>query len=261
MYARCNGRLRVLDLCTGSGCIPLLFHHEFYSKRENADTELDITAIDISSKARSLAHKNLKTRLDEMSSNNRGIGSPMLRSLENFQIIEGDVMPNDPYMRPNQPKTVLQALQQAPQSGKKPEVDVLISNPPYISFKTYRTTTARSVRLFEPQLALVPMKREVQPSENDGDAFYPHLLALALELKALVVLFEVADMDQAQRVAALAARQRVWETIEIWRDEPSAMAKKIVNVDGRKVTIHGTGHGRSVFASRALLDECSEKAL
>lgn len=255
--ARSHAKLRVLDLCTGSGCIPLLFQHEFYSKHGNEAIELDITAIDISSKARSLAYKNLKSRLDEISSNRELIGSPMLRSLKNFQILEADVMSSDSAISQTQANTVLQALQQVSKAGEKPEMDILVSNPPYISSKSFRTTTTRSVRFFEPKLALVPVKRGSWPLENDGDAFYPRLLALALDLKARFVLFEVADMEQAKRVAALAANQRVWEAIEIWRDEPSVIAEESMNLEGQIVTIHGTGHGRSVFARRHPPDDSS----
>src|SRR4051812_39952052 len=50
--------LRVLDLCTGTGCIPLLFHHEFYAARD--DVQLRLLGMDISEQAIDLAQHNLK---------------------------------------------------------------------------------------------------------------------------------------------------------------------------------------------------------
>lgn len=34
--------LRVLDLCTGTACIPLLFHHEFYSRQSRTKLSPDV---------------------------------------------------------------------------------------------------------------------------------------------------------------------------------------------------------------------------
>lgn len=131
--------------------------------------------------------------------------------------------------------------------------DVLISNPPYISSKAFRSTTARSVRHFEPKLALVPNHHASHGQAYDGDTFYPHLLHLADELNAKVLLFEVADMEQAVRVASRMTQQHEWDGIEIWRDEPSAedaTGKDALPVADREVSIRGAGDGRSVFAYR-----------
>ena len=121
------------------------------------------------------------------------------------------------------------------------EWDILTSNPPYISPRSYNTCTARSVRNFEPKLALVPPQSQPQPhppvrsqsrsqspasistctspintdphthpeqnqegNDKDGDAFYPTLLSHASILNAKIVILEVADMQQARRVCSLA---------------------------------------------------------
>ncbi|KAH0138000.1 hypothetical protein KCU67_g15597, partial [Aureobasidium melanogenum] len=70
---------------------------------------------------------------------------------------------------------------------------------------------------------------------------------------AKVVLFEVADLEQAERVALMAKDQGIWDGIEIWRDYPSEHDPdvEIINTGALKdVKILGTGNGRSVFAYR-----------
>ncbi|KAH9843436.1 Pfam:methyltransferase 26 [Teratosphaeria destructans] len=152
-------------------------------------------------------------------------------------------------------------MQEALKAENAPQIDVLISNPPYISSKAYRTTTAPSVRHFEPKLALVPSASSTPPdSANeipDGDIFYPRLLSLAERLCARVFMFEVADHGQAERVAKLTVETGAWNIIEIWREDPNARPEhcehqhKVV-IGGREVPVLGKGHGRSVFAHRKL---------
>ncbi|EKG16017.1 DNA methylase N-6 adenine-specific conserved site [Macrophomina phaseolina MS6] len=130
--------------------------------------------------------------------------------------------------------------------------DILISNPPYISPRAFVHTTTRSVRNFEPKLALVPPVSDTRP-DSCGDVFYPKLLDIADCVLAKLVLFEVADMDQALRVARLAQDRGAWQGIEIWRDEPAAQESPApstaVHLDG--IRILGRGDGRSVVCWRA----------
>ena len=66
-----------------------------------------------------------------------------------------------------------------------------------------------------------------------------------------VVLFEVADMEQAMRVAGLAGDD--WDVVEIWRDDPGADSDEVEFADvgqGRRVDVKGVGNGRSVVAYR-----------
>ena len=133
----------------------------------------------------------------------------------------------------------------------KPNYDVLISNPPYISSAAFRITTAASVRRYEPKLALVPPHSPTQQIVEDGDAFYPKLYEIAKLVNSKVVLFEVADMEQACRVAAMADKH--WATIEIWRDDPGANVNETEYADvghgnRQRVRVKGQGNGRSVVA-------------
>lgn len=125
--------------------------------------------------------------------------------------------------------------------------DILISNPPYISPTAYWKTTTRSVRGFEPRLALVPPPSSKCDNTQQGDMFYPRLLAFAQEFEAKIVLLEVADLKQALRVARLAEKVDVFDGIEIWRDEPDSPEGPTTE-DG--IYVYGTGNARSVLCWR-----------
>lgn len=128
--------------------------------------------------------------------------------------------------------------------------DILISNPPYISPSAYWKTTTRSVRGFEPKLALVPPPKLKCDDMQQGDMFYPRLLAFAEELESKVVLLEVADLEQALRVARLAQKVDIFDGVEIWRDEPDPSSSQATVEDG--INVHGTGNARSVVCWRGV---------
>lgn len=84
--------------------------------------------------------------------------------------------------------------------------DLLISNPPYISASDFRDgTTARSVRLFEPRLALIPPASGSTEDAQDRpeDVFYRRILTLSIKLQAKVTVLECGDMTQAGRVVEM----------------------------------------------------------
>lgn len=91
-----------------------------------------------------------------------------------------------------------------------------------------------------------------------GDIFYPRLLQVAEEVGARVVLVEVADMEQAIRVARMVVRKggRIWKGCEVWRDWPAANGVgdgngEVVEVEGEMVRVRGEGNGRAVLAWRS----------
>lgn len=239
-------RLRVLDLCTGTGCIPLLFHDEFYRTATLSDIQLDIFAVDLSANAVSLARENHRLQINDQSAY-RAARSPRTRALKTMVILKADVLHEGHGPSNRGQLSVSETLKAQRMVGDPLEVDILISNPPYISAKAFGTTTARSVRRFEPKLALVP---EQAGGSNDGDLFYPHLLRHARQLNAKIVLFEVADMDQAKRVASLLLQDDLWDTVEIWKDDPmeNPLDPEYINIDGVTIQAIGAGNGRSVFA-------------
>lgn len=226
--------VRFLDLCTGTGCIPLLFRHEFAAHRK--DVDLRILGIDISDKSLGLAHHNLQKN---------EIGNEARNGMTNFA--KADVLA-DPFgdLTPGAPLPVRNVLNYNKWASFW---DILISNPPYISPSAYWKTTMRSVRKYEPKLALVPPPRSKFDDTQQGDMFYPRLLKIAQEVEAKVVLLEVADLEQALRVARLAQKLGVFDGIEIWRDNPDTSSQS-TSEDG--FDVHGEGNGRSVVCWRGV---------
>ena len=241
--------LRVLDLCTGTGCIPLLFHHDYYSNSSNRRVNLSLVGVDISPEAISLARENKAVQLHYQQLLFKD-GSARQQALESMAFLRGSVLRNEAFIDPHNPFPVLRALQENAQSSVTPTFDILISNPPYISSSDYIHTTSRSVRKFEPRLALVPPNSKA--TTHDGDLFYPHLLHLAEQVEAQVVLFEVANLEQAKRVAAMAVAEDIWDGVMIWRDDPAGHSRSPteLSVGSTTVGILGRGHGRFVVAHR-----------
>lgn len=266
-------QLRVLDFCTGTGCIPLLFHDEFYKSPNVSDVQLDITGYDISKNALSLAHENLAMQMDQPANRTLQNGKISARheSLRKIRFLRYDVLGQDIECTQTEAVAGNRGFQRSPSdsasarlsSSLPDKCDVLVSNPPYISPSDYMRTTARSVRHFEPKLALVPLSTAFAQHvdhENLGELFYPRLLDLAEELSAKVVLLEVADLEQASRVVKLLAQRPSWSVdVEIWRDEPSRHHEQNILSGGRSLRIIGEGSGRSVFIWRK--DYCARRCL
>lgn len=228
----------MLDLCTGTGCIALLFHHDFYEQTTPAHTIVEIIGIDASSKALRLANDNLQAQLVRRSSDHAQNAG--LHSLKGMQFLRADVLTKDSSLTETLCRSSLAWT----------ECDILISNPPYISSKSFRATSARSVRCFEPKFALVPPVSPLTTSDFDGDVFYPRLLEIADKMRAKVFLAEVADLEQATRVASMILETKAWQHVEIWRDWPREGPEEVVTAAGSELALRGTGHGRSVFAFR-----------
>lgn len=246
--------LKILDLCTGTGCIPLLAHYEAKHRRKYGQPSqfLEVVGVDISTQALNLANKNL----------HRLASAGYLGSNPSLHFLQADILAPDTSSnrKSNNPPSLASALHNYSSTSPYPHSthwDILISNPPYISPHAFNTTTQRSVKRYEPRLALVP-PAQTPPSSSSidqGDIFYPRLLEIAAEIKAKIVLFEVADLEQAKRVAGMARKQGVWDGVEIWRDWPGedddedgAESGDMAAMEDAK--IRGTGNGRSVFAYR-----------
>ncbi|KAK5656132.1 hypothetical protein OQA88_4892 [Cercophora sp. LCS_1] len=219
----------MIDFCTGTGCIPL----QLLASLQPHVPNLAIHGVDISPKAVSLARRNLRHNV-------------LHRLLS-------------PPSRPNQIITFHQADIFSPSilsdlgltDTKKP--DLLISNPPYISTRSFARDTARSVRNYEPKLALVPERTKDEVDElnsNEADIFYAQLLVLSRMLRPKRVLFEVADLEQAKRVIRMAYRDswaKGWYSrAEIWRDYPRGGCEE-VDIDGGVVRIRGEGNARVIY--------------
>lgn len=115
--------IRILDLCSGTGCISLLLH----SLLSPYYDWVSILGIDASSRAVDLARRNLhyNARLDHLSG----------RAIQEVQFLQGDVLRCKEDGHPD----IYEILQeyshlQAIELGQDENIrwDVLVSNPPYI---------------------------------------------------------------------------------------------------------------------------------
>ncbi|KAH6652163.1 S-adenosyl-L-methionine-dependent methyltransferase [Truncatella angustata] len=224
-----RGDLRILDLCTGTGCIALLLHERLRGKFP----EVRAAGLDVSAAAVRLARENLRRN------------------------VEGGVLPEGAGVVFGRADIFADDWRRHVPGGA---VDVLVSNPPYISAEGFDGGTGRSVRNFEPKLALVPGEGLRAAAESLrcelADVFYARLFEIAGELEPRVMLFEVGDMEQAMRVVRMATRIGSGDELgcEIWRDEPATGESETCLLDpqGPELTIRGEGHGRSVVVYRKL---------
>ena len=224
-HAYTNDRsLKILDLCTGTGCIPLLLHALLTPHIKH----LSILGIDISAKAISLAKKNREWNIK------RGKLQPIAR--EQIRFTQGDILDRGFY------------------SGGS--WDIMISNPPYISPRGFDEETSRSVRNYEPKLALVPPVHHVKIAELDesrGDRFYPRLLEIASEANVQVLLMEIDGHAQASRVGRTVHDTKVWEGYNAWRDELGNSPVEgmcISSAPADEISCIGTGRERAIVCWR-----------
>ncbi|KAL3230114.1 Mitochondrial MRF1 N(5)-glutamine methyltransferase MTQ1 [Nakaseomyces bracarensis] len=141
-------KLVLWDLCTGTGCIPMCLHEQLHAKK----IPVEITAIDVSPDAVRLAQHNCKGR--------------------NIKIIQQDIL----------------ASKSIPHELHGERIDVLTCNPPYIPRKHFSSGTTKSVKLFEPHLALIGDKE-----------FYDNLLAKWLP-NTNSFIYEIGDESQFRYV-------------------------------------------------------------
>ncbi|KAI1305636.1 S-adenosyl-L-methionine-dependent methyltransferase [Xylaria venustula] len=260
--------LRILDLCCGTGCVGLSLYARGMAARGRENKEGGISracrslarvfGFDVEPRAVRLARRNLRHNFRS----SRNYGSVDSNRI-NKEVVEGAVafrqadIFTDEWMAylDEEPKTAPHEDRRA----RERRVDVLVSNPPYISQRGFRVDTARSVRNYEPKLALVPAgvslctpstpqapaRSSITPQTcAPEDIFYARLLEIADELCSRIAAFEVGDTAQAIRVAEMAIarfqaphhlapevgegnRDRLgahavarWDVVEIWRDWP-----------------------------------------
>jgi len=163
-----------------------------------------------------------------------------------LNFVRADVLAGTPEIRTSTTPSLVEVLHRIDEINW----DIIVSNPPYISPAAFHRDTARSVRKYEPKRALVPPSIVGADDENTGDMFYPHLLAIAEQVHTKMILLEVADLDQAKRVADMARQSNFWHGVEIWRDEPAGQPLQEEIINNKRYNISGRGNGRSVFCWR-----------
>lgn len=196
--------------------------------------DLRILGVDISPKALNLANENLRHVRQMTQYIDKGTVS----------FAKADILARTPSTPTSKFPTFETALREYQNSASW---DILISNPPYISPSAYWSTTTRSVRAFEPKLALVPSAIGHESDIQQGDRFYPRLLEIAQEIGAKIVLLEVSGTEQALRVVDMVRRLGVFCGVEVWRDEPGT---KVQCEDIEGVPAFGEGNVRSVLCWR-----------
>ncbi|KAH8682877.1 HemK family methyltransferase [Tricladium varicosporioides] len=221
--------LRIVDMCTGTGCISLLL----YSLLSQRFPGLSVTGCDISNHALRLAQENLIHNLGNRKCQDWA-STVNFNKLDLFDELSSSQIHNL-------------------------KCDVLISNPPYISEYSFSHETTRSVRNWEPKLALVPAAKRAS-SVAPEDIFYERLLSLHRDfLQSKILLMEVGDDAQAIRVAEMVINHKTSRThdlVEIWRDWPEGISEASNNlklmVGGHHILVRGSGKLRSVFVRSQL---------
>ncbi|KAI9746391.1 MAG: hypothetical protein M1818_000104 [Claussenomyces sp. TS43310] len=246
-------QLRILDLCSGTGCISL----SLYSSLWKLFSAVEVLGVDVSDTAVSLARRNVN--------HNVTLGHLPPEASRQISFVREDILCED-------------WVPERHARGSK-AWDIVISNPPYISKEGFNKDTARSVRTFEPQLALVPpsfpLEPGYKPSEPSAlddssmydvklpdklilspeDIFYPRILSTAMAARAKFVLMETADLTQALRVSKYAHDMRCWSAVEIYRDWPDETTESISQrwdngMELKNVVVKGQGNGRSILCRR-----------
>ena len=125
---------RVVDLCTGTGCIALTILKETYQALSSAAILLDVTAIDCSTAAVKLTEQNYAHNFP---SETADVGSTKGELKSKFNVLKLDILRSRFPVSPYSP------------------VDILTANPPYIPKTEFVKEVRSSVRAYEPSLALL----------------------------------------------------------------------------------------------------------
>lgn len=141
-------RFRAMDICCGTGCIALTLKRQL---------GCEVVGVDISEEALELSREN---------SLRNGVEVQFMRC-DVLSADAGDVLSGDA----GDPSSAVAAQQ----------FDLIVSNPPYISMDDYTSSeVAKSVKLYEPQLALV-----------GGGEFYRALADIVQRTNAKGFMFEL----------------------------------------------------------------------
>ncbi|KAK3956063.1 S-adenosyl-L-methionine-dependent methyltransferase [Pseudoneurospora amorphoporcata] len=277
--------LNIIDLCTGTGCIPLLLYSQL--SRSLPFQSLNVVGVDISQKAINLSRQNLHHNLGAHrfpAPSDKSKSHPLQRSLH---FLKADIFSSsavDPIL--STPVCSEQcAAQEAEeqQQQQQPTWDLLTSNPPYISPSGFLVSTSRSVRNWEPKLALVPPVERVDlhqkhfyhhyypddenllPTQKgnveyeEEDVFFARLLEIARTYRPKRVLMEVGDMEQAKRVVGMVlgdgklrklyfgegTEEEKGGTVQIWRDDLVGFEgyEEIMDIGKEKIVVKGHPEG------------------
>lgn len=238
-------RVRIIDFCTGTGCIPLLLLSLL--TKSLPDIQPDVSGIDISPTALKLAtknyHRNISRFGDEASKRqvHTRLGSPKGEAMDGPHSSAPSIIFEHANLL-NVKAKISEANAGRMGVGESDDVFTIITcNPPYISKAAFAQQTERSVRNYEPKLALTPhvdstkftrpklamamapnvdiiefskprvaLSPDMEPEDlaemvfnwvRVEDVFYVAVAERAMKLAARVMLLEVGSTEQACRVA------------------------------------------------------------
>jgi methylase of polypeptide subunit release factors len=185
------------DLCTGSGCIPLLLKsyvsadidESLHSKYGKPNPDATFIGIENSSSAIEVARLNLKNLLPPTQKYPDSYSLPIQDLCRTIYFLQQDIV-------------------RLPTAAFQGRIDIITCNPPYIPISA-KPTLSRSVTKYEPSEALFV------PSTH-GDEYYQLLLSLAERWSTPVVVMEVGDLEQAERVKGFFTSHQ-WKS-SIWLD-------------------------------------------
>ncbi|KAJ4524615.1 hypothetical protein HRR86_000181 [Exophiala dermatitidis] len=250
--------LRILDLCSGTGCIALLLHSllkppETYANASasagfrddniaDLDMDIEIAGIDISPDAIRLSRKNLHHNMAQGLIHRDAVKEISFHQLDILSLAKLDKCEMRRHLNRQVVKSHDYDSDTAVDSHANDynEWDIIISNPPYISPEDFRPggKTESSVRKYEPKLALVPSPppagsvattdrksatATATATTNLGDLFYRPLMDMMDGLGAKLLVMEVGDTEQAGRVHEEAMKRfdkkEKDALIESWKDD------------------------------------------
>lgn len=219
-----QSRLKIADFCTGSGCIALLLHALLKPCNSLQASKLHIRGFDISQHALNLALENLQHNI-RLKTLHRDAANEVV--FEECDVLSLSQKPDDDILHHLFPGVT--------SASNDSFLDVIISNPPYISPQDFRLggPTSKSVRKYEPRLALVPPGHLHFEHVDQADQFYAALLRIALATHTKLLVMEVGQTSQALRVlelcrdAGTSISNVVGESysplIELWKDDGSVV--------------------------------------
>jgi methylase of polypeptide subunit release factors len=225
-----RSKVKILDACSGSGCISLLLYNLL---SDHIDVQID--GIDVSEKALNLSRRNLERNITR-----KGL-KPDARSHVRFR-----------------DQNIL-SFTDSNKTQIWDEYNIIISNPPYISREEYDTQIPHSVRDWEPELALVPTISPGAGNHSDvhpADIFYKVLILMYQTTwrRNVMLVLEIGDEEQAKRVIAMAILKFKVDDhsiVRVWRDSPDIRPSgEHLEVEGRKIPTEGQGNVRAVVLVR-----------
>ncbi|KAK6354073.1 hypothetical protein TWF730_008491 [Orbilia blumenaviensis] len=205
-------KFRILDLCTGSGPIALLIAKQLYDL--NLPYGFQVLGVDISEPALKLARGSLEHNIRS--------GALPEEARRDVGFSQGNVLSPKESLHGGKSDVhddITSFFTHEDRTNNKPIVDVVVANPPYVSASGYWEDTDRSVRLYEPEIALVPPEERPKSIQDDilrEDVFYPTIEEYAAYFESKAVVFETGGDKQSNRIKSM-LENRGWET-GTWKD-------------------------------------------